>query len=208
MGGLHGEPDRQAYIMVLADATRVSEFMTRMAVSGVRMAAVAVFGLGLAACTAPTPYQPADGGFGFSTQQIEDNRYRVTFAGNADTPRETVQNYLLYRAAEVTLESGHDYFTVVDQDVERSTRYFGTVDPLFYPGGWHGRRGFYAPLAGYSTLDAHPVDRYSASADILVHEGEKPADDVNAYDASDVVRRLGPAIVRPEGDDEVSDGSA
>ena len=183
--------------------------MTRIAISGARMAAVAGLALATAACAAPTPYQPADGGFGYATQQIEDNRYRVTFAGNADTPRETVQNYLLFRAAEVTLESGHDYFTVTGQNVERSTRYFGSVDPLFYPGYWYGgRRGFHPPLAGYSTIDAHPVDRYTAFADILVFEGEKPAGDVNAYDASDVVRQLAPAIRRPEIDNEVSDGPA
>lgn len=182
--------------------------MTRTVISGARMAAIAGLVLAMSACTAATPYQPADGGFGYATQQIEDDRYRITFAGNADTPRETVQNYLLYRAAEVTLESGHDYFKVVGQDLERSTRYFGTVDPLFYPGYWYGRRGFHAPFAGYSTIDAHPVDRYSASADIVVFEGEKPAGDVNAYDASDVVRRLEPAILRPGAENEVSDDPA
>ena len=68
----------------------------------------------LAGCAVPTPYQPATKGYGYSEQQLESNRYRVTFSGNSVTPRDTVQNYLLYRAAEVTRESGHDYFTVVD----------------------------------------------------------------------------------------------
>lgn len=165
---------------------------------------VAALALALAACQSPTPYQQADGGFGYAVQQLEDNRYRVTFAGNALTPRETVQNYLLLRAAEVTLESGHDYFRIVDQDLERNTRYHGTVYPSgFHHPHWvldrrHDRffpRHFYGP----SSVSAYPVDQYKAFADILVFEGEKPADDVHAYDARDVVERLQPAVVREVG---------
>lgn len=151
----------------------------------------------LAACAAPTPYQPVDGGYGYGQQQLEDNRYRITFAGNADTPRETVQNYLLFRAAEVTLESGHDYFTMVGQDVERSTRYFGTFDPAFpYYGRAAFTRGYPYGLVGAGSYTTHPIDNYSAFADILVSKGEKPADDVNAYDARDVIERLRPLVVR------------
>lgn len=160
-------------------------------------AALGAIGL-LAACAAPTPYQPADDGFGYFEQQIEDNRYRVSFAGNSVTPRDTVQNYLLYRAAEITVQSGHDYFKLVDQNVERSTRYFGTVDPFFGVGhsrfddDFHDRR-----FIGSSTLNARPIDEYTAFADILVFEGEKPEGDVTAYDARDVLRRLEPIIQQP-----------
>lgn len=151
----------------------------------------------LAACAAPTPYQPADGGYGYGQQQIEDNRYRITFAGNAETSRETVQNYLLFRAAEVTLESGHDYFTMVDQDLERSTRYFGTFDPAFpFYGRTTAFRGYPYGIAGFGSYTTHPIDNYQAFADILVFEGEKPAGDVNAYDARDVIERLRPTVVR------------
>ena len=39
--------------------------------------------LALAGCTAPTPYQPTADGYGYSEQQLESNRYRVTFSGNS-----------------------------------------------------------------------------------------------------------------------------
>ena len=58
----------------------------------------------LSGCATPTPYQPlgAPTGVrgGFTDQQIERNRFRVTFAGNQFTSRQRVENYLLYRAAE------------------------------------------------------------------------------------------------------------
>ena len=76
-----------------------------------------VLGLLLAGCaSAPTPYQAAQGGFGYSEQQIEENRYRVSFAGNSATTRQTVEDYLLYRAAELTVQTGHDWFQVVDRN--------------------------------------------------------------------------------------------
>ena len=44
-----------------------------------------------------------------------------------------MQSYWLYRIAELTLDHGYDYFTVVDRNLERSTSYSGTtqIDPPF-----------------------------------------------------------------------------
>ena len=55
----------------------------------------------LAACATQTPYQSAstERAYGFQEQWIEDNRVRITFRGNTLTDRETVETYLLYRAA-------------------------------------------------------------------------------------------------------------
>jgi hypothetical protein len=144
----------------------------------------------LAGCATPTPYKPADGGFGYSEQQLENNRYRVTFAGNSVTRRGTVQDYLLYRAAELTLEHHHDYFTIVNQDLERSTAYQGTGYDNF---------GFWRPgWIGPSNYSAYPVDSYTAFADIVMGDGKKPAGNVNSFDARDVIHSLGPTIERPK----------
>src|SRR5262245_3439973 len=89
----------------------------------------AVAGL-LAACATATPYQAAPpgsgpGAYGFSEQQIESNRVRITFRGNTVTDRETVETYLLYRAAEVTLAGGRDYFIVANRETEEHSRLQG-----------------------------------------------------------------------------------
>ena len=157
----------------------------------------------LSACAIETPYQPIDDGYGYGEQQIEENRYRVTFSGNPSTPRDKVQNYLLYRAAELTVQKGFDYFTVVDQDVERSTRYYshGYVDDFGYSGHyrrWHGHRRYYRP--SYYSANAYPVSEYMSIADIVMAEGEKPKDDASAYDALDVLQRLQPLILRQDAD--------
>src|SRR5688572_16406254 len=88
--------------------------------------APALCALVLAACATPTPYQPNVQGQstsgGYSDARIEENRFRVTFSGNSLTSRETVETYLLYRAAELTLSSGYDYFIIADRQTDRSTR--------------------------------------------------------------------------------------
>jgi len=84
-----------------------------------RHTALALCVLMAAACQTPTPYQPAvtPNGDGYTTQQIESNRFRVSFKGNSLTNRQTVDTYMLYRAAEVTLQNGGDYFIVVNKDL-------------------------------------------------------------------------------------------
>ena len=131
----------------------------------------------LAACATATPYQPASapGAFdGFSQTMIENDRARVTFGGNSLTDRETVENYLLYRAAEVAVERGFDHFSLVERDTEENTRLrvspsagfgagygagFGRYDPFFSYNfyrprfGWsrgHRYSAFYRPRRGYN----------------------------------------------------------
>jgi len=179
------------------------------------LALVLAAALVLSACvTGPstTLYKPAQGGgYGYGGQQIGDTRFRVTFSGNSRTPRETVETYLLYRAAEITLQRGYDAFVVTDKDTERFSRYTTTgpntrfgydyrwghppygyrYGPDFSP-GW--RQDFYGPMR---TRADH---RYTASATILMRRGLGAWDDPAIYDARDVVRHLKPGVAYPVDD--------
>lgn len=126
-----------------------------------RMIFTAALAVMLAACATSTPYVAAtgDNGYGFSEQRIEENRYRIMFRGNSSTTRETVENFLLYRAAELTLINDFDYFVVVEGDTEARTSYSTTGDPFFggpaffgrygYGGRGFGGRGFGRGFRGY-----------------------------------------------------------
>jgi len=149
----------------------------------------------LAACATTTPYQPAKDGKGYSEQRIESNRYRIAFNGNSSTPRETVENYLLYRAAELTLNSGYDYFVMSGTDTEARTRYSQGVSFIGSPFGygWGFRSGL-----GVGVSTATPVTDYQAQAFVLMFKGAKPDQDPNAYDARAVRESLQPLIKFPE----------
>ncbi len=162
----------------------------------------------LAACATPTPYQQAatPNGDGYSTQQIESNRFRISFRGNSLTNRQTVDTYMLYRAAEVTLQNTGDYFIVVNKDVDKNTGYESYGDDLAWGwgGGWGWRGvgpGFGGPGFGgpgfHGGFDyARPINSYDAIADIVTYHGAKPANNPYAYDAREVLNAIGPTVVR------------
>lgn len=149
----------------------------------------------LAGCAVATPYQAADKGYGYSEQRIESNRYRVTFAGNSDTPKQTVETYLLYRAAELTLQSGYDYFVLVSDSTDANTRYLQSFDGYYGWGSYYwGPRSMFG---GIGTTTATPITEYVAQANVVMFAGKKKEDDVKAFDAREVRANLESSVVRP-----------
>jgi len=63
-----------------------------------------------------TPYQPKGALGGFSSNQLNENNYKVSFKGNQHTTAETVFDYLLRRCAEITIEEKGKYFIVYDDN--------------------------------------------------------------------------------------------
>jgi hypothetical protein len=174
--------------------------------------------VGLAACETATPYQPLAPGSaqsgGYSEVKLEQDRWRVTFAGNSMTSRETVETYLLYRAAELTLAQGYDWFETVQRQTEKhsETRVepIGPYGPYGYGYGWRPYWRYYGRGYGWrgwdpywgdpfwaDSIDVQQIERYEASAEIVVHHGAKPAGDKHAFDARDVMANLSGKIVKP-----------
>jgi hypothetical protein len=179
--------------------------------------------LALAACATATPYQPAIPGQsnagGYSELRLEPNRYRVNFAGNTLTSRETVERYLLFRAAELTVQQGYDWFETADRRTDRTTRTVVDSDPFMRPGfGWGGGYGYWRPAwryygpryGGWRAWDPYwgdpffatqaqvrTIEKFEAAAEVVLHKGVKPAGDPRAFDAREIITSLGPTIVRP-----------
>ncbi|HEV2531334.1 CC0125/CC1285 family lipoprotein [Phenylobacterium sp.] len=173
---------------------------------------------GLAACATPTPYQPnipgqASSG-GYSELRIEPDRWRVTFNGNSLTSRETVEAYLLYRSAELSVQQGYDWFSIVDRHTNRDAHTYVQPDPLYQPwygyGGWRPSWRFQRRGLGWRTwdpfwgdpfwadrYDVQTVERFEASAEIVMHHGAKPPGDPGAFDAHAVIDSLRPRIQYP-----------
>lgn len=167
--------------------------------------------LALSACATATPYGPAgvDSRYGYAEQRVDADRYRISFAGNSVTSREQVEMALLLRAAEVTAENGYDWFATVNRATDRDVRLQATRDPFYYdrygpywgPSWRYYRRGYWSPWGdpfwGSRDFDVREIDRYEASAEIVMGRGRKPADDPNAFDAREVIQNLGPRVIRP-----------
>lgn len=181
----------------------------------------ALLALVLSGCTtSSTPYQPASASSsvsgGYSDVRLADDRYRVKFAGNMFTARDKVEGYLLYRAAELTIGKGYDWFSIVERETEHRVERRVEPDPLYRP--WYGSAylywqpswRYYGRPYGWQTwypyrsdpfwatrVDVSTVERFEATAEIVMHHGAKPTEDHNAFDARGVIEMLGPQVERP-----------
>jgi hypothetical protein len=198
----------------------------------VLLAALATSTLLVAGCATETTYRPATGqGFnrtGYSDRLIEDNRFLVSFAGNSVTSRDTVERYLLFRAAELTLQQGYDYFLMADRDTNLQSRTYSTPgigggfgyggfggywgpswryrgrgfgwrswDPYIGGGfGGFGGGGFGGPWG--NDFDVRTIDRYEATAEIVMRKGPIPRDNIRAFNAKQVVDNIGPSVILPK----------
>jgi hypothetical protein len=183
-----------------------------MKIKAALLAVSLVLGLGLAACETETPYQPiakankVSGGF--ADQRLDDNHFQVSFQGNTVTSRERVETYLLYRAAEVAVSQGFDWFEMVDRRTVNDQQTYITGYGFSGPGygywhpywryhgawGWHG--GGWGGW-GWDDYDVHTIDQYQATAEIAVYRGPKPPGNPKAFDARQVMSNLAPNIIRP-----------
>jgi len=202
--------------------------MWKMALSLGRKAMVAALAtttLMVAGCATETRYRPATGqGFnrqGYSERMIEPGRFLVSFAGNSVTSRDTVERYLFYRAAELTLQQGFDYFVMADRDTNLQSRTFSTPG-IGGPWGYGGFGGYWGPSWRYygrgfgwrswdpwfgggfgggpwgNDFDIRTIDRYEATAEIVMRKGPIPRDNIRAFDARKVVESIGPTVQLPE----------
>lgn len=154
-------------------------------------AAVASLCLSLAACAAPTHFQPAasPGAIGFSEMRIEPGRYRVTFQGGPGAPEAMVQDYVLLHAADLTLAQGYDWFRVIDRSI-RQTGYGGTSIGFGLGGASFGRH----TATGVGVSSGFPVSggpSLAASLEILMGRGPRPPA-LDVYDARGLRETVGP----------------
>lgn len=157
----------------------------------------------LAACQTPAVYQPRVPGAstGYTDEQITRNRWRVTFTGNSATKRETVESYLMLRAAEVTLKSDYRWYMFDTRDTEAQTTY--QSDFVGWP-GWRGRGWYWHSWpygggwgAGGGMETTRPITSYEAYAEIVLLTDEQAKKEPRAMNAQDVLDHIGPMAHQP-----------
>jgi len=159
--------------------------------------AVVALAAALAACGSLSTYKPKGPGesSGYTDERLAENRYRITYAGTTATRRETVENFLLRRSAEVTLHAGYRHFVFDTRDTEAKTYYRSDFDygPYY---GWYWRSWPWAPGWPYPPRwresETIPVTRYTAYAEIVLLPEADAAKEPRALDAADLLTRLAP----------------
>jgi hypothetical protein len=186
------------------------------------LAALAALAAATTACsTAPTPFQPyvAEAGpgihGGYSEDRIAPDRFVVRFHGNEFTSRDRVEGYLLYRAAQLTLQNGYDSFVMADRHTEHDVQTYVEPDPFYRPwygggfGYWRPDWAYYSPGLGWNrwypgsgpfwrdSVDIRTVEAFEATAEIVLRKGPPPPGSPGVFDARQVLAQLGPTIQLP-----------
>jgi hypothetical protein len=167
---------------------------------GVGCAAV----LALSACAPASPYygpkQPGET-VGYTDVQLDQNRYRVTYTGNSATDRETVENFLLMRAAQVTVQSGYTNFLFDTRDTKAKTSYYSNFTG--WPGGpgygwyWHSwDYGFGGPPYDVEA-QSRPITRYEAYAEIVMLTAAQATKESRSINAQSIIQHLGSLVAPP-----------
>lgn len=177
----------------------------------------------LGGCTTATPYQPyrpeSLGGVhgGYSDQELAADRYLVRFHGNELTSRDRVEGYLLYRAAELTLQRGYDWFLIADHHTEHDVQTYVEPNPFYRPyygpdyDYWRPSWRYYRRGYGWDVwypwtdgpfwadrYDLRTIESFEAQAEIMLRKGAIPANEPRSFDAHKVIADLGAAIERPK----------
>jgi hypothetical protein len=161
-----------------------------------------VVGIALLLTACATRYQPVAFTGGYSEMQVDANTYKVSFRGNGYTSRDRVETYLMYRCAELTVETGHDYFVLVGGGTD--ARQDLVTTPGTYTSTTTGSATAYGNTAyGSSTTtgtytpgQTFIITKHDGTAAIKVFKGAKPSDNPNAFVAKEVLQYLSPHIQR------------
>ncbi|HWH17881.1 MAG TPA: hypothetical protein VNT77_06020 [Allosphingosinicella sp.] len=163
--------------------------------------------LALSACAA-TPYRPVGqrSHGGYSEISLGQGRFLVRFEGNARTPQDRVERYMLRRAAELTLAHGYDWFrtvnrqmgTVIGQGKTPDGRSYRVVQGPGYQrwrdyGDYFAKSGFGLWRPIWRSFTGSTGERLEASAEIVMGRGPAPvvSGQAAALDARQLLREMG-----------------
>ena len=82
---------------------------------------LAIVGCSSTPVAAPTPYKSANtkAAYGYSSEKIAENEYKILFKATDKTAADKVQQYTLYRAAEIAQKQGFTYLAIVKTNVDK-----------------------------------------------------------------------------------------
>jgi hypothetical protein len=124
---------------------------------------------------------------------IDERTYVVTFAGNGNTPKETVERYFLYRCAELTREKGYTYFAILRSSASGDLgdrRYFGQAerqDGLMQVKG--SAPSYYYVPGGTTTIRT-----WTGRATIRMYNRVNLTSPIVGWPAEDVLAQLAPFV--------------
>ncbi|MEA3410220.1 MAG: hypothetical protein U9R74_01620 [Pseudomonadota bacterium] len=155
--------------------------------------------LTLQGCVGQTTYHPMSDGTGYDVQRLDGHRYELNYTATAITRRSQLEQYLMYRAAKLTLDEGMSRFEVVERDFGS-----GAIAGMDVEGDagrphhefehrhlWFGNESF---AENPSTPQYSPFSLHTVFMVIEMLGEGKARPELDVFDAAELVRALGPGI--------------
>jgi len=144
----------------------------------------------LSACA--TAYQRDSFSGGFSETQLDENVWRVTFAGNGYTREQRVEDFALLRSAELTIGKGYTHFVLAGSKSSSEIGAFTTPTTSNTTGSAY-RSGNY--IYGNATTQTYGgqtvfVSKPSTTNTVIMFKS-KPDGQGMVYDAKFICQSLG-----------------
>ena len=138
----------------------------------------------------------------FTLQKKGGTRYHLVVKGHTFTSRDAIEKYLLYRAAELTLDQHDNWFTLIETRAKGDTAPPSKPDmeglrfsfrmPYWRPAWRYKTTGnaawmSWSPFSGAAFFadgkDPKTISDFEASADIVVHKGQMDDTQPLAFEA-------------------------
>jgi hypothetical protein len=151
----------------------------------------------------------------FTMQKRGENRYHLVVAGHKFTTRDEIEKYLLYRAAELTMEQKASWFTLSESRSKGDTEPVPKQDPAGLR--YSFRMSYWRPVwryklagqadwkswspfakAAFFSTDPKTVTNFEVSADIVLRKGIMNDADPLAFEAGAVSDLLVNQVSPPE----------
>lgn len=114
--------------------------------------------------------------------------FRINFAGNAYTSSERAQDFALLRAADLTLQHGFKYFTILDESSSMAVSAFTTPGTAHTTGSayvYGGYGSYYGSYSGHTTYT--PSQTYfmlKPQSGLLIRCFAEKPDGIYTFDAT------------------------
>ena len=140
-----------------------------------------------------TPYQEMGFAGGVTAQQMTSNTFRIVSRGNGYTDSTAVQDYLMLKSAETTIQNGGTHFLVITAaDASRNAQIVtGGIAHTTFNG--NSATTTYTPPTA-TNIFKPGQDAYIRV--INVPQGTQPPD--SAVAATEVIQFVGPRVRRPQ----------
>jgi len=158
-----------------------------------RKALLAIVLVSLAACA--TPYGKYGALGGYTDSRIDENTFTISVDTNGFTSQQTTSMHAMYRAAELTVENGFDFFVIANtaNDSKSMAMTMPTSSTSTTTVSRYGSGAMARTTTNYGPVTTMPVAFPNSTLVIKSFKGTKP-DQGDAYDAREVMTYLGPQI--------------